>query len=135
MENDMVLEQLEIASPCKVNWDDMAGTDQVRSCQQCQLSVYNISEMSRHDAEELLRGANGRMCIRMYKRHDGTVITQDCPVGLRAIKKAASEAIRRVGRVAAVVVSFLMTVAMVKAEPSKPGSQKKEPGVTDSRAS
>src|SRR5581483_9913884 len=31
----------------------------------------------------LVRDKEGRMCVRMYQRADGTVLTSDCPVGVR----------------------------------------------------
>ena len=40
--------------------------------------------MNREDAEELIRQKEGRLCVRFFQRHDGTVMTTDCPVGLRA---------------------------------------------------
>jgi hypothetical protein len=41
--------------------------------------------MSRDEASTLLAAAaNGRVCVRFFRRADGRVLTQDCPVGLRA---------------------------------------------------
>jgi hypothetical protein len=40
--------------------------------------------MRRDEATALLQQAGkGRVCVRFYRRADGTVLTQDCPVGLR----------------------------------------------------
>ncbi len=61
----------------------MVGDERVRFCGQCQLNVYNLSAMTRSDGEALVRGVEGRMCVRLYQRTDGTVITADCPVGAR----------------------------------------------------
>jgi len=33
------------------------------------------------DAEALIKAKNGDMCARLYRRADGTVLTEDCPVG------------------------------------------------------
>jgi hypothetical protein len=81
-----VLEGLRVASPCTVPWDGMAGNDRVRHCGECRLNVYNLSEMTRREAEALVRGAEGRLCVRFFRRPDGTVLTRDCPVGLRAVR-------------------------------------------------
>ena len=81
------LEDVRIASPCNVRWDDMRGDGRVRHCGQCEKSVFNISGMSRADAESLIHErveAGKELCIRLYKRRDGTILTDDCPVGLRA---------------------------------------------------
>lgn len=75
------LEGLRIASPCKADWNAMAGDERVRFCGQCQKNVYNLSDMSRDEAEALVQGAEGKLCVRMYRRADGTVLTSDCPEG------------------------------------------------------
>ena len=31
----------------------------------------------------MVQATQGRLCVRFYRRADGTVLTQDCPVGLR----------------------------------------------------
>jgi hypothetical protein len=78
-----LLDGLRIASPCDASWDAMAGNDQVRHCAQCDKNVYNLSAMTRDEAEALLRQREGRICVRMYRRPDGTMLTSDCPVGAR----------------------------------------------------
>jgi hypothetical protein len=82
-----ILDGIRIATPCHASWDAMDGDERVRFCGACRLNVYNISEMSRGEAEELVQKTEGRLCIRMYQRTDGTVITRDCPVGVRALRK------------------------------------------------
>ncbi|MDX1934701.1 MAG: hypothetical protein SFU56_19060 [Capsulimonadales bacterium] len=79
----------------------MPGTERVRSCDRCQHRVYNLSEMTSADAADLLRKAEGRICVRFYQRSDGTIMTRDCPAGLQAVRqrtvRAASLAIASVG--------------------------------------
>jgi hypothetical protein len=82
-----MLEQIEIASPCKADWSKMTGDERVRFCGLCRLNVYNLSGMSRADAEALVKKAEGKVCVRFWKREDGTVITQDCPIGIRIARK------------------------------------------------
>ncbi len=84
------LDHLRIASPCPVGWEQMAGDDRVRFCEQCSLRVYNISAMTRTEAEALIANTEGRICARLFRRFDGTIITKDCPVGLRAIRRRAA---------------------------------------------
>ena len=81
------LAHVRIASPCKANWDQMIGSDQIRFCGQCNLNVYNLSGMTRDQAESLIAANEGRLCVRFYRRRDGSIITQDCPVGLRAVRQ------------------------------------------------
>lgn len=65
----------------------MRGNEQVRFCDLCSLNVYNISEMTEMEVQSLILSSEGRICGKIYKRADGTVITRDCPVGLRAYYK------------------------------------------------
>lgn len=83
----IALEDIRIASPCNASWDAMTGDDRVRFCGSCQKNVFNLSNMSRDDAEALIEKTEGRVCVRFYRRRDGTVLTQDCPVGLRAVRR------------------------------------------------
>jgi hypothetical protein len=96
------LDQVRVAAPCNVGWESMFGNERVRFCGQCQLNVYNLSEMTKPEAERLISQTEGRLCIRYYQRKDGSVITQNCPVGLRAIK-------RRLSRVATAIGSSVLS--------------------------
>jgi hypothetical protein len=51
------------------------------------MNVYNLSAMTRAEAEQLIMNSEGRVCARFYRRQDGTVVTKDCPVGLKAARK------------------------------------------------
>lgn len=77
------LESLRIATPCSADWSDMKGDDYVRFCGRCEKNVYDLSALSREAAEQLVAEKEGRMCVRFYQRADGTVLTNDCPVGVR----------------------------------------------------
>src|ERR1043165_95938 len=93
------LNLIKVASPCTASWDAMSGDEQVRFCGQCAQYVYNLSEMTEHEAQTLITDTEGKMCVRFYRRSDGTMMTKDCPVGWRAIKRR----IALVGSVAAAV--------------------------------
>src|SRR5882672_2587042 len=92
-----------IASPCPASWDRMKGDGRSRHCDQCNLNVYNFSEMTEREIKRLLADSNGRVCGRLYRRSDGTILTRDCPVGFRAV-------VRRVSRVAGAALSAAMSV-------------------------
>jgi len=98
------LNDVRVATPCPAEWEAMIGTDRVRFCGQCQLNVYNLSSMSRRDAESLISRTEGRLCVRFYRRKDGSILTQDCPVGLRALKRRAQRIKRAV---ASTLLGFL----------------------------
>jgi hypothetical protein len=89
---DAQIDGLRIAAPCPASWQGMAGDDRVRHCTLCSLNVYNFAEMTREEVRELLVRTEGRVCARLYRRADGTVITRDCPTGLRALRRRASRA-------------------------------------------
>ena len=97
------LENMSIASPCSAKWSEMRGDDKVRHCSLCGLNVYNLSALRRKDAEKLVQEREGRFCARFFLRKDGTVVTADCPVGLRAARL-------RLAKLAGVLVAML-TVA------------------------
>ena len=80
------LEDLRIATPCLADWNEMVGDDQVRFCGKCEKNVYNVIAMTRDAAESLVREKEGQLCVRLWKRADGTVLTADCPVGVRKAK-------------------------------------------------
>lgn len=77
------LDRLRIASPCTVPWDEMRGDDRVRFCGQCEKNVYDLSAMTRAEAEQFLADHGVSACVRLFRRTDGTILTSDCPVGVK----------------------------------------------------
>jgi hypothetical protein len=93
------LDALRVASPCSVPWESMQGDDRVRFCGQCRLNVYDLSALSSDEARALLEKSEGRTCVRFFRRRDGTVLTRDCPVGARTVRR------RRVGIAAGIAAA------------------------------
>src|SRR5437868_1150792 len=87
MSTKIPLSTVKVASPCTASWDEMSGDDTTRFCGQCAQYVYNLSEMTKEDAEALIMEHEGKMCVRFYQRSDGTMMSKDCPVGWRAVKR------------------------------------------------
>jgi hypothetical protein len=100
---DNPLDNIRIASPCSADWNAMNGDERKRFCGDCKLSVYNLSGMTRYDAENLLRLSEGRLCVRYFKRPDGTILTKDCPVGWAKVKQ-------RVRFIAAATFSIIVSL-------------------------
>ncbi|ATQ78059.1 hypothetical protein CR152_28785 [Massilia violaceinigra] len=74
----IALQRVDIASPCTASWDKMAGDDRVRHCKDCNKNVFNLSAMPQADAAALLaENHHGELCVRFYRRQDGTVMTSD----------------------------------------------------------
>ncbi len=78
-----MLDNIRVASPCHERWDAMTGDEQSRHCASCNKNVYNLSAMTREAAEALVREKEGKLCVRYYRRADGTILTADCSVGVR----------------------------------------------------
>ena len=75
------LDRLAIASPCPLTWDSLTprpDDPRVRDCGQCQHAVYDLRELTRAEAAELV-SRDERVCVRLYRREDGSVMTRDCP--------------------------------------------------------
>jgi hypothetical protein len=83
----VLLHQIRVASPCSAFWEEMEGDDRVRFCADCRLNVYNLSAMGASEAAALVREREGRLCVHYYERPDGTMLTRDCPVGFRAMRR------------------------------------------------
>ena len=110
LETQSTLDGLRIASPCTASWDAMVGDERVRFCGQCQKNVYNIAGMTREEANVLLRAnAGGAVCMRLYRRNDGTVITSDCPTGAKK-KRVRRLALVAGGLAAAATASAFVTI-------------------------
>ncbi len=78
------LATLHVAAPCPALWSEMSGTDSTRFCAMCKKNVHDLTAMTAEQAEALLESkARGDVCVRFYRRTDGTVLTDDCPWGTR----------------------------------------------------
>ena len=119
----IALEEIRVANPCRADWDKMQGDDKSRFCQSCAKNVYNLSEMTRSEAEALVREKEGQLCVRFFQRTDGTVLTTDCPVGTKSS--------RRLGRVSVAMLTILAApFLMISA--ALAGTQSKKANLVDS---
>lgn len=75
-----VLPHIRVASPCPADWNAMAGDSRVRACATCKKNVFDLSAMTRADAEALIRATNGDLCAQYWQRKDGTILLADCTV-------------------------------------------------------
>lgn len=125
---EKLLDNLMIAAPCTMNWEDMAGNDRVRHCQQCQLDVYNISDMTAGEAETFLRNQTDKACINLYRRADGTIITDNCPVGLRKLRAGLLKARESRNRLARLAAGALLLILGLPAQ-AKPNDPAVSPGM------
>lgn len=105
------LDNIRVASPCSADWNQMYGNERRRFCAECKLNVYNLSEMTRDEAENFLIASEGRVCVRYFRRADGTVLTKNCPVGWRAVKQRVS---RTAAAAFSVMIGFVSGLFIVK---------------------
>jgi len=115
-----LLDQIRIASPCKADWNEMLGDERVRFCLGCEKNVYNLSSMQRDDAEALLRERLGNdLCVRFYQRADGTILTQDCPVGVtKKRRKKLALAVAGAGAMAAAAATMFLKTTCTQGDPA-----------------
>jgi len=113
-----LLDQVRVASPCKADWNEMLGDERVRYCLGCEKNVYNLSSMQREDAEALLRERLGNeLCVRFYQRADGTILTQDCPEGVKKKRrKKLALAVAGAGAMAAAAATMFFKSTCVQGE-------------------
>ncbi|MBD0371175.1 MAG: ankyrin repeat domain-containing protein [Pyrinomonadaceae bacterium] len=84
------LDSIHVESPSEADWDSMRGNEQVRFCEHCRRSVYNLSEMTRHEALRLVRNSDGRLCMRYVRPLEDTDKSFALPAELYRITRRAS---------------------------------------------
>ncbi|MBN8550266.1 MAG: hypothetical protein J0M12_13185 [Deltaproteobacteria bacterium] len=77
-----LLSRIVVETPCREDWNSMCGDERLRHCGRCKKNVYNLSELTEPEAIELLSSGKA-ICMRLFRRPDGTVLTKECGVGLR----------------------------------------------------
>lgn len=91
VKSDSLLDRAFVETPCPTTWDKMKGSDSVRFCHLCHLNVYNIAKLTDKEAEAVLSQGKdgGRVCALLYRRPDGTIVTDNCPRALRKVRDAS----------------------------------------------
>lgn len=125
------LAQIQIASPCSADWDAMAGDDRVRYCRACSKNVYNLSALPADQAAALVREREGELCVRFFRRADGTLLTADCPRGLAAVRQR----VRRVWAGIFALAASLLAAAGSAWNPNRPASSRESGALQQLRAS
>jgi hypothetical protein len=103
MSSPSPLDSLYIASPCEADWNAMSGNERVRMCSLCSKNVYNVSDMTKVEAESFLRKNGVSECVGFFRRSDGTIMTDDCPIALRKIRNSLKFVARAVASAVALV--------------------------------
>lgn len=82
-----VLPNIRVATPCPADWNAMTGDERTRACGSCNKNVYNLSTLTREEAEALILEKEGRLCVRYFQRNDGTILLKDCSIGITQKRK------------------------------------------------
>jgi hypothetical protein len=69
------LDRVYLKKPCSTEWNLMEGNDQIRFCSECNKQVYNLSSMTRKQAEDLLAKGGGELCAKIDRDDRGKIIT------------------------------------------------------------
>ena len=102
-----LIDDVVIAAPCPMSWDAMTGDDTVRHCAGCAKNVYNIADMTEAEAEKFFQKNGANQCIRLFRRNDGKLMTDNCPRGLRAIRNRMRLVVKIGAAVAASIFAFV----------------------------
>lgn len=101
-----LLDNLRVAAPCSADWNSMTGDDRKRFCSSCNQNVYNVSSMTPPEAEAFLASKFGqKLCVRYFKRRDGTLINRNCPIGLRQLRRQGQKVLQIVSSLIGLLVS------------------------------
>lgn len=124
-----LVQSIRVAAPCDASWDEMVPIEgeRVKYCSSCSLNVYNVSEMTAQEAEDLLIRHEGRLCVRYYQRQDGTILTKNCPVGVRAVGMSL---IRRSAIAAGLFTLLFVAIKGIDDSQRTPTSVPHEEGIT-----
>lgn len=113
VKSDSLLDRAFVETPCPTTWDKMKGSDSVRFCHLCHLNVYNIANLTDKEAEAVLSKGKegGRVCALLYRRPDGTIVTDNCPRALRKVRDASKWLKTKIIAATTLLISLLSPIA------------------------
>ena len=88
----------------------MEGDERRRFCCTCSKDVYDLSAMTEDEAESFLAVHldDDDLCVRLYRRPDGRILTSDCPTGA---KKRHQRQVAAAASAAAVAITAVASAA------------------------
>ncbi len=106
-----LLDVIRIAEPCTESWSSMTGDERARHCGTCDKTVFDLSVLTRAEAEALLAAKGANMCGRYRERSDGTIVMADCLVKRKH---------RRISTMAVVAAAALVGGAILHEDSPEP---------------
>lgn len=73
---------IRIQNACPKKWSELVGGDDRRFCDACDLHVHNSEALTRVEAEELVRDAEERVCMRIVRDAAGAPVFRDSAASL-----------------------------------------------------
>jgi hypothetical protein len=125
-----VVEKFRPANSCDQNWKKLSGTDRIRFCEACKLQVYNFLDMDDEEAEAAVFQREAIGGATLYRRRDGTFLTQDCPVGAK--RKRAMVIAAAMG--ALLLVGSFVVVSSMPPPEERGSTQSPDVAASDSKA-
>lgn len=89
---------LSFESPCSEDWDSMTGTDVIRFCEHCRLSVHDVSEMNSKQFRRLVARSGDRLCVRYVQPSPAT--------------SSAAPVLHKIGRRAGILAATAFTASL-----------------------
>ncbi|MBX9685442.1 MAG: energy transducer TonB [Candidatus Obscuribacterales bacterium] len=129
------IDKFYIATPCAMNWDELEGDERVRFCGGCQKNVYNCSELSSKELSDLIIQTEGKFCGRIFRRQDGTIITDDCPLALRRVRNAARKTLKWAAAIASLLLANIPAFSQSPSSKAAKPQQSKKTVIMDSACS
>lgn len=112
MARTRTLDVIEIEEPCSEDWDRMIGSGSVRFCQLCRFNVYDLRALTEDEIVRLVTETEGRLCVQVYRRADGTVVTADCaPARFEAARRVARRSLKVAAGMIAAMLTFVLGLA------------------------
>lgn len=116
MANKSFLDSIQTPSPCKQDWNEMIGGEQIRFCQNCEKTVYNLSVMPRGKAGKFAAQNAGKICVRYVRLPNGKVQTAD----MKLYKIAGRASRLAAGVLGAPLTLSVMVNAQTQSTPKSP---------------
>ena len=103
-----------IAKPCEESWAAMNGGSRQRHCQLCDKQVHNFAAMTPREIEKLVLRSDGKLCARITRREDGSLVALEAPP---RVSMAAQVAVS-----ASLALSAAGAMAQTTEQQPKPGT-------------
>lgn len=69
-----------VPKPCHEDWDKLTPVERGHFCTVCETKVWDLSSLTKEEADEFLRSTEGDLCVSYKERTDGEVVHREAPV-------------------------------------------------------